>query len=109
MSGLTVFGENGADRLPYAHPLSAHTLRIMIRMTAVPNEVRLAVRLTPAEDQIAQCRIAVSDIAGWDVRLEVDGRTVAVTHCADWHRAERLCSTPAKLRRAPHTELPASR
>ena len=81
----------------------------MIRMTAVPNKRCLTVLLTPAEDQIAQCRIAVSDASGWDVRLEVVGRTVAVTHCKDWHHAERRCSMLARLWRASHTELPASR
>ena len=81
----------------------------MILMMAVPNERCLTVLLMPAEDQIAQCRIAVSEISGWDVHLEVDGRTVAVTHCADWHRVERLCSTLVRLWRASHTEPPASR
>jgi hypothetical protein len=81
----------------------------MIRMTAVPNERCLTVLLTPAEDRIARCRIAVSDTSGWDVRLEIDGRTVALTHCADWHRVERHCSTLASIWAASHTEPPASR
>ena len=81
----------------------------MIRMMAVPNERCLTVLLTPAEDQIVRCRIAVSDTSGWDVRLEIDGRTVALTHCPDWHHVERLCSTLVSLWRASHTELPASR
>lgn len=93
---------------PNTHRLSAPTLRTMIRVTAVPNERCLTVLLTPAKDQIAQCRIALSDIAGWDVRLEVDGRTVALMHCADWHHVERLCSTLVRWRTS-HTELPASR
>jgi hypothetical protein len=106
---LTVFGENGPRGSPRAHPLSAPTLRIMIRMTAVPYERCLTVLLTLAEDQIAQCRIDVPAVSGWAVRLEVDGRTVAVIHCADWHHVERRCSTLARLWRDTHTELAASR
>jgi hypothetical protein len=108
VSGLTVFRESDAHASPRSGRLPARTLRTVIRMMAVPNERCLTVLLTPAEDQIARCRIAVSDTSGWDVRLEIDGRTVALTHCTDWHHVERLCSTLARTW-ASHTEPPASR
>jgi len=82
---------------------------MMIRMTAVPNERCLTVLLTPPGDEVAQCRIAISDTSGWEVRLEIDGGTVALTHCSDWHHVERLCSTLARIWAASHTERPASR
>jgi hypothetical protein len=80
----------------------------MIRMIAVPNERYLTVLLTPAGDRHACCRIAVSETSGWDVRVEIDGRTVALRHCTDGHHMERLCSMLARIW-AAHTELPASR
>jgi hypothetical protein len=81
----------------------------MIGMVAVPNERCLTVLVTPAPDQIALCRIAVSDTSGWDVRLEIDDRTVALTYCVHWHRVERLCSILASIWAASHTELSARR
>jgi hypothetical protein len=106
---LTVFREIAAGAAPRTPRLSARTLRTMIRMVAVPNERCLTVLLTPAGDQVARCRIALSDTSGWNVRLEIDDRTVALTRCADWHHVERLCSTLARIWAASHTELPASR
>src|SRR5262245_32013807 len=108
VSRLTVFGENDARGPPRDRGLEARTLRVMIRMMAVPNERCLTVLLTPVEDRQACCRIAVSEISGWDVHVEIDGRTVALMHCTDWHHVERLCSTYA-LWAASHTEPPASR
>jgi hypothetical protein len=107
---LTVFGEDDADAPPRTLHLSACTRRTMIGMMAVPNGRCLTVLLTPAEDQIAVCRIAVSDTSGWwDVRIKIDDPTVALTHGADWHRAERLCSMLASIWAAFHTELSARR
>ena len=109
VSRLTVFGENDLHGPPRAHGLQARTLRTMIRIMAVPNERCLTVLLTPAEARHACCRIAVSEISGWDVRVEIGGRTVALMHCTDWHHVERLCSTRARIWAASHTEPPASR
>ena len=81
----------------------------MNRMMAVPNERCLTVLLTPAGDRHACCRIAVSETSGWDVRVEIDGGTVALMHRTDWHHVERLCSTLTRIWAASHTELPASR
>ena len=33
---------------------------------------------------------ALSMDSGWDVSLNVDDRVVALKHCRDWHRVERL-------------------
>jgi hypothetical protein len=109
VSQLTVFREIAARALAGRRRLPVRTLRSMIRMTAVPNERCLTVLLTPAGGQDARCRIVVSGTSGWDVRLEVDGRTVALTHCPDWHHVERRCSTLARIWAASHTERPASR
>jgi hypothetical protein len=109
VSELTVFGENGAEILPRIDHLWARTLRITIRMTAVPNTRYLTVLLTAADNPIAQCRSARSDTSGSDVRLEVDARTVALMYSADWRHVERLCSTRARFCSARHTELLASR
>ena len=109
MSRLTVFGENDSHGPPRARGLRARTLRTMIRMMAVPNERCLTVLLTPAGDRHACCRIAVSETSGWDVRVEIDGGTVALMHRTDWHHVERLCSTLTRIWAASHTELPASR
>jgi hypothetical protein len=81
----------------------------MIRMMAVPSERCLTVLLTPAGDQVARCRITLSDSSGWNVRLEIDDRTVALTRDADWRHVERLCSMLARIWAACHTEPPASR
>jgi hypothetical protein len=91
VSQLTVFRDIEACALARSARLPAGTLRIMTRMTAVPNERCLTVPLI------------------WNVRLEVDGRTAALTHCPDWHHVERRCSTLARIWAASHTELPASR
>jgi hypothetical protein len=34
----------------------------------------------------------MSDDAGWDVFIEVNGRAVLAAHYRDWHRIERLCA-----------------
>jgi hypothetical protein len=75
---------------------------------AVPSERCLTVPLRLANGHTARCRIAVSDTAGWDVRLEIDERVVALTHCVDWHHVERLCST-LSCSWASHTEPSARR
>jgi len=76
-------------------------------MTAVPNGRWRTVLLTPAGDA-TRCRMVVSD-TGWDARLKVDRRMVALMHCPDRHHVQRRCSTLAPIWVAPHTELPASR
>jgi len=106
---LTVFREIAACAAPRTLRRPARTLRMMIHMMAVPNERCLTVLLTPPGDEVAQCRIAISNTSGWEVRLEIDGGTVALTHCTDWHHVERLCSTLARIWAASHTERPASR
>jgi hypothetical protein len=75
---------------------------------AVPSERCLTVPLRLANGHTARCRIAVSDTAAWDVRLEIDERLVALTHCVDWHHVERLCST-LSCSWASHTEPSARR
>ena len=80
----------------------------MIGIMAVLIERSLTVPLMPAGGHTARCRVAVSDKRGWDVRLEIDERVVALTHCADWHHVERLCSTLSRIW-ASHTEPSARR
>ena len=109
VSQLTVFREIATRALARSPRVPVRTLRIMIRMTAVPNERCLTALLTPAGDRDARCRIVVSETSGLDVRLEIDGRTVGLTHRPDWHHVEPRCSTLARIWAASHTELPASR
>src|SRR5262245_1968336 len=111
VSRLTVFRDNDANAPPRTPGLSAETLRIMIQQMAVPNERCLIVPLGADRDQdrLVRCCIAVSDAAGWDVRLEINDRVVALTHCGDWHHVERLCATLRSIWAAPHTEPSARR
>lgn len=37
----------------------------------------------------ARVVVCIADHHGWDIRVELDGRLVAVEHCGDWHRVER--------------------
>lgn len=46
----------------------------------------------------AQVSLAVH--RGWNVTATVDGRVIAVYHCDDWHRVERLCWTLSAARAA---------
>lgn len=34
--------------------------------------------------------VTLADGAGWDLVAELDDHIVAVQHCRDWHRVERL-------------------
>ena len=105
---LTVCRENDALAKAAHGPLSARTVPPMIGIMAVLIERSLTVPLMPAGGHTARCRIAVSDSRGWEVRLEIDERVVALTHCADWHHVERLCSTMSRIW-ASHTEPSARR
>jgi hypothetical protein len=53
----------------------------------------------------AECRVSVCDEGGWDVELEIDGR-IAITHCSDWHRVERLRSLTEALNQPRCSESP---
>jgi hypothetical protein len=81
----------------------------MLRMMVAPKEHCLTVPLTSPHGHTTRCRIAASDAAGWDVRLEVDACVVAQTHCGDWHHVERLCSTVSSTWLGCHTERSARR
>lgn len=37
----------------------------------------------------ARVVVCIADHHGWDIRVELDGRVVAIEHYGDWHRVER--------------------
>jgi hypothetical protein len=107
---LTAYGEHRAGAGDGAcRCASARTLRITICSMVVLHEGRLTIPLEPDGDHPARCRIELSDTAGWDVRLEIDDRIVARTHCEDWHHVERLCSTLTNIWSECHTDPSARR
>jgi hypothetical protein len=60
-------------------------------------------------EHAARCRLELCDTGGWNVRLEIDDRVVTTTHCADWHRAERMCAAITSEWRESHTAPSARR
>lgn len=39
---------------------------------------------------IGKFQYSLADGGGWNVRSELDNRTLTVCHCHDWHKVERM-------------------
>ena len=51
--------------------------------------------MTPAtrpNDAAVPYRIVLGHDEGWDVVCDQPPQAVSSTHCADWHRVERVCA-----------------
>lgn len=42
-----------------------------------------------AGQHTSSVRVQPADQGGWNLRVEIDGRVIAVEHFTDWHRVER--------------------
>jgi hypothetical protein len=69
----------------------------------------LMIALAPEQNRPTCCRVILGEAGGWDVRFEMDDRVVSVTHCADWHRVERICFELSSVWADAHTESAARR
>jgi hypothetical protein len=62
-------------------------LSYAMTMTSECDHVR---KLTHRDGHTATFTYALAKEGGWEVRAEIDERTVAIRHCIEWHRVERL-------------------
>jgi hypothetical protein len=46
--------------------------------------------LTGRDGHTAVIAYTLAATGGWDVRAQLDGRTIAMRHCIEWHGVERL-------------------
>jgi hypothetical protein len=70
-----------SDARQVARILRAHSQEVFVSL--------IASALSIPDRDGTHVWISMCDSGGWDISVEVGGRTVVREHCADWHRVER--------------------